>query len=276
VARKRYSKTTRIHRRQFLKSTIATSLAAGLPTAVVPLNATAGKKTLRVMRWKNFVPKFEDWFNEVFVKEWGLANDTEVIIDNVGLGEINSLAAAEVEAQHGHDLVLFLESRAILEDHVIDHREIFEECKNLYGDPLEFTVRSCFNPKTNKYHGFCESYAPTVLTYRKDLWGELGYSPQSWDEILKGGRAIKLLREKPIGISLAPEHNSEHSMRSLMSAFGSYVQDEDSNLALRSNNTLNALEFVKSLFEEAMTPDVLSWNPANKEPCEQQSVHVIG
>jgi multiple sugar transport system substrate-binding protein len=208
------------------------------------------------MRWKNFVPGFEVWFNETFIKEWGEDNDTQVIVDNVGLGEINGLAAAEAEAQEGHDLVLFLASRAALEDHVIDHREIFEECRSRYGEVSDFILKNSYNPRTGKYHGFCESYAPTVLTYRKDLWGAVGQTPTTWEKIRKGGRAIKLLHEAPIGISLAPEHNSEHRY-----AFGASVQDADGNAALNSAETLETIKFVKALYEETMTADVLAWGP---------------
>ncbi len=253
------SKSTQ--RRRLLKAAFSASLVAGLAPAIFPGRARAQQKTLRIMRWKNFVPGFEDWFNQIFVKEWGEKNDTNVIIDNVGLSDINNLAAAEAEAQAGHDLVLFLASRAALEDHVIDHREVFEECKHQYGDVSDFVLRSCYNPRTNKYHGFFFSYAPTVLTYRKDLWDAVGQTPNTWETIRKGGRAIKLLHENPIGISLAVEHNSKHSMRSIMYAFGAMVQDENGSPALKSSKTLEALKFSKALYEEAMTPDVLTWNP---------------
>lgn len=214
------------------------------------------------MRWRNFVPGFEVWFNETLIKEWGEENDTEVIVDNVGLGDIDRLAKAEVMAGEGHDLVLFLASRAALEDHVIDHREVFEENQNRYGAVADFIQQSCFNPKTGKYHGFCESYAPTVLTYRRELWDAVGQSPTTWENIRKGGRAIKLLHETPVGISLAPEHNSEHSFRALMYAFGASVQDADGKPALNSAETLEAIKFAKALYEEAMTADVLAWDPS--------------
>jgi multiple sugar transport system substrate-binding protein len=257
------STKNRNSRRKFLKKAYSASLFGGLAPALISSPARAQRKVLRIMRWKNFVPGFETWFNETFAKEWGEINDTQVIIDNVGLGDVNRLAAAEAEANEGHDLVLFFASRAVLEDYVIDHGEIFEECKSLYGNPFEFITKSCYNPLTNKYYGFCESYAPTVLTYRKDLWDAVDKAPSTWDNILKGGRVIKLLHERPIGISLASEHNSEHSFRALMYAFGASVQDEAGNLTIKSKQTLEVLKFSKALYEETMVSDVLSWGPAD-------------
>lgn len=249
-------------RRRFLKTTGSASLLAGLAPATYPRNAKAQQKTLRILRWKNFVPAFEVWFNEVFVREWGEQNDTNVIIDNVGLGEIGSMAAAEAKAGEGHDLALFLAPPAALEDYAIDHRDIFEECQNRYGNVSDAILRSNYNPKTDKYYAFCESFVPTVLTYRQDLWDAVGKSPTTWDNIRKGGRAIKLLHEAPVGISLGREHNSRHSFRAIMYAFGASVQDANNNVVLNSSNTLEALKFGKALYDEAMTPDMLSWDPA--------------
>ncbi len=215
------------------------------------------------MRWKNFVPAYEAWFNDEFVKKWSRENDTEVIVSNVGLGEIGRLAEEEVKAGEGHDLVLFLSPRPSLEDHTINHKDIHIECERQFGEAYEFVRKSIFNPRTGRYHGFAESYAPTVVTYRSDVWNAVGTVPEDWDKIRKAGRAAKLLHEAPVGLSLASEHNAEHSLRALMAAFGSFVQNEDGRPALSSPNTLEALKFGKVLYEETMSPEVLDWTSAS-------------
>ncbi len=86
-------------RRRLLGMAGSAYLLAGMAPVVFSGRASAQRKTLHILRWRNFVPAFETWFNETFVKEWGQENNTEVLVDNVGLGEINSLAAAEAEAQ---------------------------------------------------------------------------------------------------------------------------------------------------------------------------------
>jgi multiple sugar transport system substrate-binding protein len=134
---------------------------------VIPRRARAQQKTLRILQWKHFVPSYDAWFNDTYVKEWGEQNDTRVIVDNVGLGDIGARAAAEAEAQQGHDLVMLLAPPAAYEDQVIDHREIYEECERRYGDAGDFAFRSTYNPKTNKYFGLqCLSPGAAHLSQR--------------------------------------------------------------------------------------------------------------
>lgn len=253
-----------VKNRRDIISGITAYCGAGLAApALLSSKANASQKVLRIMRWKNFVPAYEAWFNDEFVRTWANENDTEVIVTNVGLGEIGRLAGDEVKVGAGHDLVLFLSPRPSLEDHTIDHKDIFMECERRFGKAYDFARESIFNPRTGRYHGFAESYAPTVVTYRSDVWNAVGTLPDDWDSIRKAGRAAKLLQDAPVGLSLAPEHNADHSLRALMASFGSFVQNEHSRPALASNMTLEALKFGKALFEETMSPEVLNWTSAS-------------
>lgn len=252
-----------LSRRHLMKAGSAAAIAAGVAPSIVSGRARAQQKTLKILQWKHFVPSYDEWFNGAYVKEWGEANDTKVIVDNIGLGEIDGRARAESEGQHGHDLVLFLTPAGMHEDHVIDHREIYEECEHRYGKVAEFGAKSTYNPKTSKYFGFFPSYQPPVIIYRKDLWAAAGALPNSWADVLDGGRRIKLLHQKPVGFSLAPENNSDQTMRAIMYSFGSSEQDEQGNPALDSKETLEVIKYVKALYEEAMIEDVLTWDPSS-------------
>ena len=252
-----------VSRRRLLKAGGATALVAGVaPGVIIPGRAKAQQKTLKILQWKHFVPSYDPWFDE-YVKGWGEENDTQVIVDHVAVADINSLAVAEVEAQRGHDLVLFITPPAVYEDQVIDHREIYEECERRYGEVANFIVKSTYNAKTRKYFGFCQAYMPALITYRKELWDAAGSAPDSWADVLAGGRRVKLLHEKPVGFSLAPDQNSGHTMRAIMYSFGSSEQDAGGNPALKSKETLEAIKYVKALYEEAMTEDVLTWDNAS-------------
>jgi multiple sugar transport system substrate-binding protein len=258
------TKKSALSRRDLLKAGGAAAIAAGAASSsIIPGRARAQQKTLKILQWKHFVPSYDEWFNKTYVKEWGERNDTDVIVDNVGLGDIMRHAAAEAERQQGHDLVMVLDPPAVYEDQVIDHREIYEECKGRYGAAPDFAIRSTYNRKTDKYFGISNAFLPAVLTYRKDLWDAVGATPDSWDDIRRGGRQIKLLHDSPVGFSLAPEPNSNHTMRAIMYSFGSSMQDADGNPVLKSKETLEAIKYIGALYKEAMTQDVLTWDPTS-------------
>jgi len=197
------------------------------------------------------------------VKEWGEKNGTEVIVDNIGLAGLNARAAAEVSAQKGHDLFMFLWPPPVFEEQVIDHKEIYEECERKYGKPISLAIKSTYNPKTKKYYGFSDSFVPDPVNYRKDLWDDIGMLPDSWDNIRVGGSRIKRKHRIPVGVGLSAELDTGMAMRAIMYAWGASEQDEAGNLVLNSKQTLDAVKFVKALFQEAMTPEVLAWDASS-------------
>jgi len=251
-----------VPRRKVLKAAGAIGLAAGVGPFFHVRPAKAAK-TLKILQWVHFVPRYDTWFNETYIKEWGAKNDTEVIVDNISIAQINARAAAEASAQQGHDMFMFNWPPPVYEDLVIDHAEIYQEVEKKWGKPIDLAVKSTYNPKTNKYYGFSDSFVPDPINYRKDLWDSVGVAPTSWDNILKGGAAIKKEHKIPVGIGLSAEIDTGMAMRTIMYSFGASVQDADGNLVLNSSNTLDALKYVKALFEQAMTPEVLAWDASS-------------
>jgi multiple sugar transport system substrate-binding protein len=215
------------------------------------------------MQWNHFVPAFDEWFNTVFIKEWGARNDTEVIVTNVGMTAIESRAMAEIKKGQGHDICMFLSPPASFEDQVIDHKDVYVECERRFGKPLDIAIKSTFNPVTGKYFGFSDGYVPDPVNYRKDLWDEAGVVPSTWDAIREGGRKIKQTQGIPVGIGMANELDSSMAMRSLLAAFGAAEQNAEGRPNLKSKGALEALKFGKALFQEAMTDEIFSWDASS-------------
>src|SRR5215813_5661301 len=256
--------TAPVSRRQLLRMAGSAALVAGVGASIiVPGRASAQQKTLKILQWKHFVPGYDKWFNDTYVKEWGARNNTNVMVHNVGLGEINNPAADEVAAQKGHDLYMFVSPPPVYEDQAIDHRDIYEECERKYGKALDLAIKSTYNPKTKKFYAFADSYVPDPIHYRKDLWDAVGTVPDTWEDVRRGGRKIKLLYDKPLGIGLGGDTDAESAVRSLLYSFGASEQDADNRPALKSPAAFEAFKFVKALYEETMTADVLTWNPAS-------------
>ena len=157
---------------------------------------------------------------------------------------------------------MFLRPPPSFEDFVIDHAEIYQECERFVGKPNDIAIKSTYNPLTKRFFGFSDSYVPDPINYRKDLWDDVGVFPDSWDNILKGGAAIRKKHKIPIGVGLSPELDSNIALRSLLHSFGASVQDENGQIILNSPQTIDAVKFMRSLYREAMAKDVFTWDPS--------------
>ena len=143
------------------------------------------------------------------------------------------------------------------EDQVIDHREIYEECELRHGKPIDLAIRSTYNPKTKKYFGFSPTFIPCPTNYRKDLWDGVGVFPDTWDDIRIGGQKIKQEYGNPVWINLSHRELCSMPLRSIMYSFGASVQDAEGSVVLNSKQTMEAVRFVKALYEEAMTTEAI-------------------
>jgi multiple sugar transport system substrate-binding protein len=137
--------------------------ATGAKTAVAGVPRFRHKElagTLRIMQWSHFVPPYDKWFDTVYVKRWGQANDTDVHVDHVNLAELPSRAAAEVASQSGHDLFQFLSPPAAYEDRVIALNDVVQQVERKVGKIGPVGRKSTYNPRTKKYFGFADNYVP--------------------------------------------------------------------------------------------------------------------
>jgi multiple sugar transport system substrate-binding protein len=219
-----------------------------------------GRPTLRIAQWSHYVAGYDQWWDDVYTKEWGERNGVEVTVDHFDINQVPAHAESEVAKQQGHDLFHFNQSSPVsFEDHVIDHREIVEEVEAKFGKMTPLTERSIFNPKTKKYFAFSHFWTPNPTHYRIDLWGPVGSRPDTWEDVLVTGRRLKA-QGHPIGIGLGPDPESNVTLLGLMHAFGASVQDEDTNVVINSRATVEAVKLGTELFRSAMTDEVLGWD----------------
>ncbi len=252
-----------VTRRDVVKAAGAGALAAGVGPAIFTSKARAQQKTLKILQWSHFVPGYDKWFDEVYTKQWGEKNGMQVQVDHISVTEVPARAAAEVAAQKGHDLFMFLDPPAHYESQTIDHTEIVQEVEKKHGKMLELAHKSTYNPKTKRYFGFSDSYVPDPGNYRKDLWDDVGVFPDSWEDVRVGGRKIKEKHGIPVGIGLSQELDTNMAMRAILWSFGGSEQDEHGNVTINSKQTIEALKFVRALYKETMTPEVFTWDPSS-------------
>jgi len=240
-------------------------LAAGALPASCARKAARTRKTLRIIQWSHYVPRYDQWFDKVFTKEWGEKNGTDVIVDHMAATEVPARGAAEAAAGQGHDLFHFISPPAAYERQVIDHADIVREAEKRHGKTIPLSQRSTFNPKTGKYFAFSDSYVPDPGNYRIDLWSAVGFpkGPDTWDDLRIGGSRIREKFGQPAGIGFSQEMDSNMALRALLWSFGGAEQDDAGRPALASKETIAALKFARALYRDAETPEVFTWDPSS-------------
>jgi multiple sugar transport system substrate-binding protein len=160
---------------------------------------------------------------------------------------------------------MFLSPPAAYEKQVIDHGEIYQEVEKKHGKKIDLAYKSTFDPKTKKYFAFSDSYVPDPGNYRKDLWEKVGYpkGPDTWEDLRIGGKKIKDQFGNPVGIGLSQELDTNMAMRALLWSFGGAEQDENGNVAIASKQTLDAIKYMRAMYQECETPEVFTWDPSS-------------
>src|SRR5262249_2069729 len=150
-------RSLRLTRRQFVTAA-GTALAAGaLPSlgCGTEKRSSAGrKKTLRILQWSHFVPRYDRWFDGTYVRQWGERHGTEVIVDHISPTEITARGAAEASARKGHDLFLFQSPPAAFGAQVLDLADVVAEVEKRHGPMVDLARKSTLDPKTGKYFAF--------------------------------------------------------------------------------------------------------------------------
>ena len=272
-------------RRQFIlkgaKLVAVGAAAASAGPSVFVRGAGAADKQLKVLQWAHFVPAYDKWFDP-WAKEWGAKRGVEVTVDHVGFADVVPRATAEVAAQSGHDVHMFIGLASAFEEHVIDLKEVSGTLEKKYGKPVELATRSTYNPLTKKQFALSDMWVPDPGNYHKKVWTDIGMpsGPATYEDLVKAAPEIKKVAPQmqiPIGVGLSQDIDSNMAVRNILWCHGGSIQDKDGNLVLNSPETLKALEYAKRLYSVGMTQAVLSWNAASNNQAfnAQETAYIL-
>lgn len=236
---------------------------AGLGSTPFLRSAGAESRRLTIAKENHFLPAFDDWFDETFVKEWGERNRVRVTVDRWPESTLRSRAATEVAAQRGHDLFAFLMPPPTYEAHVVPLDDVLAECEQRFGPLVPLARHGTYNPRTRHYFALPDNWAPTPLHYRRDWWTEVGMTPDTWDHIREGARKIKDKHGALAGFGLAPEPDSNAVLRGLLWSYGATEQDEVGRATINSKATVEAVALMTAIYRESMSSDVFAWDPSS-------------
>jgi multiple sugar transport system substrate-binding protein len=260
----------KLNRRELLKKAGIGAAAVGASGAAAPFSFAGPMKfknrhlkgDLSIIQWVHFVPAYDDWFDNTWVKQWSQANDVQVKVEHINNTLLDTRAAAEVAAQSGHDLFMNLHPMASYEDQVINHASIIKEIEKKVGKYGDLAKASTYNPKTKKYFAVSDNYVPDPVIWRRDLWNGIGEAPFTWDHVRKAAPKLKALGH-PIGIGQSQELDSNMALLAFMMCFGSFVQSADNRPTLNTKKTVQAVKFMADLYTSGEDSAIFGWNPAS-------------
>jgi multiple sugar transport system substrate-binding protein len=259
----------KLSRRELLKKAGVGAAAVGVSGASAPFSFAGPMKfknrqlkgDLSIIQWVHFVPAYDDWFDNTWVKGWGEQNDVQVTVEHINNTLLDTRAAAEVAAQNGHDLFMNLHPMASYEDQVINHASIVKAIEKKVGPYSQLGKLSTYNLKTNKYFAVSDNYVPDPVIWRRDLWNGVGEAPYTWAHVLKAAPKLKAAGH-PIGIGQSQELDSNMALLAFMMCFGSFLQNEDNRPTLNTKTTVDAVNFMTQLYKSEDSA-IFGWNPAS-------------
>jgi multiple sugar transport system substrate-binding protein len=221
----------------------------------------AQKREISVLTTANFVPASDKKLEEqaqAFGKQEGVA----VKIDHLRSEQMPAKLAAEVTTQAGHDVIeLDLMAVWLYQNQLADVSDIAAETVQKIGEFYPFGREAAF--VKDRWLGVPYFWISSPGSYRKDLFEQVGENPpETWDDLLRAGRKLKKLGH-PVGIPISQCTDAVGSMLSILWCYGGKVMEADgATIALISPETAESIEYVKTLYQDAMEPEVLSWDNA--------------
>jgi multiple sugar transport system substrate-binding protein len=229
----------------------------------------AGKQLsgdLRIMTWSHFVPDYEKWLDNTYAKRWGEANDVEVKIDHINNALLYGTASAEVAAQSGHDLFWFISPPSSFQKQTVPVNDLVQEVTKKLGPMSKVAKKSTYNPKTKKFYGFPETYAPDPVQYRKSYLQEAGVSLNTWEDVRKGAAKLKA-GGHPVGLGMSNEIDSNMLLTSLLYCYGGFIQNEENRIVIgqgaNRKGAIEALQVMRDIFRNGMSDEVFAWTAAS-------------
>jgi multiple sugar transport system substrate-binding protein len=220
------------------------------------------KGSLSIMQWAHFVPAYDQWLDNTYVKQWGEKNDVDVKIDHINNALLPATAASEVAAQKGHDLFQFLFPPSPLEKQTIPMNDVVQEITRKLGKMTDVAYKSTYNPKTKRYFGLADNYVPDPIHYRRSFWFDVGIAPNTWDNVRRAAAKLKAAGH-PVGLGMSNELDSNMFLMSLLYCYGGALQTAAGLPSINTKGTIEALKVMKEIYQNGESDEVFAWTAAS-------------
>ena len=254
--------TWRMTRREFVKAVrMAGCMATGaILGAQAP--AFAQDRSIHVLAWKHFIKEADAMMLNDLIPAFQKVTGVRVKYETSNANDLNARLTAAVESRTGPDIFQTIWNQphlyaAGLEDH------------NALAQELDVAKQYTFQREAayvdGVYRGIPYYGIGRAVTYRKDVFEDLGIDkvPETLDEYLVVGTKLKDAGW-PIGQTLGHTFGDAPSFSyPLLWSFGGKEVDEDGKVAIDSEETLMACEYLTAFWDKCCDTSGLSWDDAS-------------
>jgi multiple sugar transport system substrate-binding protein len=246
-----------LSRRAFVRT--ATGLAGILAAGRAP--AAWAAREVSVLSAVNYAPASDAKLVEL-AKRFTKATGINVRIDSIQSVQMPAKLSAELMAKSGHDIMsLEMHYPWLFQPGLADVSDIANDLAKKHGDWYPFLREHAF--VKGQWLGIPYLYISFPGSHRIDLFEKVGEkAPDTWEDLLRAGRKLKKLGH-PVGFAISQTTDSVTTLYSILWSYGAKdVAQDGKTVAINSKETEAAIEYVRTLYTDAMDPVVLSWDNA--------------
>ncbi|MCG2784261.1 MAG: substrate-binding domain-containing protein [Anaerolineae bacterium] len=243
----------------------ATTAASAVEATAAPAKLSVAPGTKLTMKLRAaFMPQGNEILKAVIL-DWGAKNEIPVEVDIVSMNDLQTIAATAAETGAGPDIIEINQGSAhLFAEKLADVTDVCEDLAARYNGFYVSAEEAC--KVDGKWLSVPRFYAPHAISYRKDLFEQVGFStaPATWEELYQAGKALMDAGLAPIAFPLghAVGDGNDFCYSVLWSHGASDVAADGKTVTINSAETRAALEYMNKLFS-VMPPDTLSYDDAS-------------
>ncbi len=250
-----------ISRRTFLGVTAGATAALSFGTFI---RSGLGAAKINVLTWSNTLNAMDDTLREQ-AKQYTKEKGVEVSFEFINQTDLPTKTAAAVESGAGPDIITTWSDGAHLHDKaLIDVSDIAESL----GTQLKgwTNIGKDIGVVNKVWKSVPWGIIPIAVVYRTDWAKEAGYDkfPDTFEEMLVLCRKMKQNGHNSgfaLGRAIGDGNQSHYPM--LWAHGGAECKADGKTVAINSPGTAKAVDYVRQLFKDGQSEDVLSWDDSS-------------
>jgi multiple sugar transport system substrate-binding protein len=186
------------------------------------------------------------------------------------MGPQQAKYASEVQTQAGHDMVeMRMHFPWLYEPQLVDVSDVMAGLEKQYGKALGSAYEGAH--VNGVWRAVPQYHNIFVAAYREDLFKKASLKvPDTWEDLYVVGKELKKMGN-PVGIPISQNYDSISTAGPVLWSFGGMEVDKDGKtVKINSPGTVQTIEWYKTMFNDCMEPEVLSWSDASNNESLQQ------